>query len=69
MATGEWFVQVHPITGPAHEPIYFDDFATTLSFVKMFKTFGPGNIQRVHTPSSATREEQNELSENGCVPV
>jgi hypothetical protein len=63
---GAWFVQVHPLTGPAHNKIYFDDFAATLSFVKKFKTLASADVLKVHAPLSATRKELDELTENGC---
>jgi hypothetical protein len=58
-----------PQRGPAHDAVYFDDFSTTLSFTKMFKKISPNDILRVRTPSTATREELDELKENGCIPV
>ena len=63
---GAWFVQIHPLTGPAHNKIYFDDFAATLSFAKRFKTLGSADILRVHAPSSVTPEEVDELKKSGC---
>ena len=70
-AMGQWVAQFHPATGAARDQIYFDSFAATLAYVKSFKKRKrmSGDILRVHTPSTATVQQRDELKENGCIPM
>lgn len=70
MIAGKWFVQVHPLGGRAAEtPVYFQDFAATLAFVKAFKELPSGNILRAHVPTNTSYQQRQQLIANGATPV
>ncbi len=70
MKTSKWSVQIHPAGGRMPEdPLYFQDFATTLIFAKAFKGRASGAILKVHTPAQATYMERQQLIASGATPV
>lgn len=67
MTTGKWIVQIRPLgEGAPEEPIYFQDFAATLAFVKEFKKRASDEIMIVRAPAEATDQQRQELVENGA---
>ena len=68
MSGSGWFVQRYPaVGGSPDEPTYFDDFATTLHYIRAFpNTAASDVILKVYTPAAATAEELRQLSDNGA---
>ena len=70
MTAGEWVVQFHQADGGASkEPVYFQDFAATLKFVKAFKARASGATLRVLTPAKATYIERQQLIASDAIPL
>lgn len=70
MTAGSWFAQVHPAGGEKpEEPVYFLDFAATMTFVKAFSKRASGDILRVHVPAETTDQERQKLRESGAILV
>jgi hypothetical protein len=66
----KWSVQIQPPGGGMPEDLlYFQDFATTLTFAKAFKGRASGAILNVHIPGRATYMQRQQLVASGATPI